>query len=80
MSPIRARAPIGGLSVVVFAVLMVGSVTAAGYARQVVADQERRLLTQRAGEAAALLTNLVTESQASMRSLAAVNIPPTGPF
>ncbi|HKN38277.1 MAG TPA: PAS domain S-box protein, partial [Acidimicrobiia bacterium] len=72
MSPIRARAPIGGLSVVVFAVLMVGSVTAAGYARQVVADQERRLLTQRAGEASALLTNLVSQSQASTRSLAAV--------
>ena len=72
MSRIRARVPIGGLSVVVFVVLVGVGLTAAGLARRVAADQEGRLLTQRAGEAAALLTNLVTQSQASARSLAAV--------
>ncbi|HEV7535551.1 MAG TPA: hypothetical protein VGP90_07950, partial [Acidimicrobiia bacterium] len=46
--------------------------TASGFARGVVADQERRLLTQRAGEAAALFTNQITQSQAATRSLAAV--------
>jgi len=56
----------------VFAVLMAGSLTAAYYSRQVANDQERRLLTQRAGEAGALLNNLMTQSQASTRSLAAV--------
>jgi diguanylate cyclase (GGDEF)-like protein/PAS domain S-box-containing protein len=78
MSLIRARVPIGGLSVVVFAVLMGVGLTAAGYARRVVADQERRLLSQRAGEAAALLTNLITETQGSMRSLAAVALATDG--
>src|SRR5579884_1880006 len=72
MSRMRARPPIGGLSVAVFAVLMAGSLTAAFYGRQVARDQEKRLLTQRAGEAAALITNLMNQSQASSRSLAAV--------
>jgi diguanylate cyclase (GGDEF)-like protein/PAS domain S-box-containing protein len=72
MSRIRGRPPLGGLSVAVFAVLMAGSLTAAFYSRQVANDQERRLLGQRAGEAAALLTNLTSQSQASTRSLAAV--------
>ncbi|MDQ1490075.1 MAG: hypothetical protein QOJ23_2589 [Actinomycetota bacterium] len=56
----------------VFAVIVGGAATASAYARGVVADQERRLLTQRAGEAAALLTNQVTQSQAATRALAAV--------
>ncbi|HEV7864593.1 MAG TPA: EAL domain-containing protein, partial [Acidimicrobiia bacterium] len=72
MSPIHARFPLRGLSLVVFAVLVGGSATASGYARRVVADQEQRLLTQRAGEAAALLTNVVNQSQASTKALAAV--------
>jgi diguanylate cyclase (GGDEF)-like protein/PAS domain S-box-containing protein len=72
MSRIRTRPPVGGLSVVVFAVLMAGSLTAAFYSRQVANDQEKRLLTQRAAEAAALLTNLTSQSQAATRSLAAV--------
>jgi diguanylate cyclase (GGDEF)-like protein/PAS domain S-box-containing protein len=72
MSRMRSRPPIGGLSVVVFAVLMAGSLTAAFYGRKVANDQEGRLLSQRAGEAAALLTNVMTQSQASARSLAAV--------
>jgi diguanylate cyclase (GGDEF)-like protein/PAS domain S-box-containing protein len=72
MRPIRARLPVRGLSLVVFAVLMVGCLSAFAYARRLEADQERRLLVQRANEAAALLTNLVTQSQASTRALAAV--------
>jgi diguanylate cyclase (GGDEF)-like protein len=67
-----ARLPIRGLSLLVFAVLLGGSLTAAGFARRVTADQERRMLKQRAGEAAALLTNQITQSQALTRSLAAV--------
>jgi len=72
MRTVHARFPLRGLSLVVFAVLVGGSVTASGFARGVVADQEQRLLTQRAGEAAALLTNQITQSQAATRSLAAV--------
>src|SRR6266513_1658477 len=67
-----ARLPIRGLALLVFAVLLGGSVTASAFARRVMADQERRMLTQRAGEAAALLTNVITQSQTSTRSLAAV--------
>jgi len=63
---------------VVFAALVGGSVAASGYARRVVADQERRLLVQRAGEGAALLTNLINQSQASTRSLAAVVVATDG--
>ena len=72
MRLIRARLPVRGLSLVVFAVLTVGCLSAFVYARRLEADQERRLLVQRAGEAAALLTNLVTQSSASTRALAAV--------
>ena len=56
----------------VFAGLMAGNVLLAGFARHVVADQEQRLLRQRAGEAAALLTNLINQAQTSARSLATV--------
>jgi diguanylate cyclase (GGDEF)-like protein/PAS domain S-box-containing protein len=72
MRSIRARLPIRGLSLVVFAVFSAGSLSAFAYARRLEADQERRLLVQRANEAAALLTNLVTQGQASTRALAAV--------
>ncbi|HEV8625464.1 MAG TPA: hypothetical protein VG034_13475, partial [Acidimicrobiia bacterium] len=72
MRRLYVRLPIRGLSLVVFAVLLGGSLTASAFARGVMVDQERRMLRQRAGEAAALLTNLVTQSQASTRSLVAV--------
>jgi len=72
MRRLYARLPIRGLSLVVFAVLLGGSLTASAIGRRVTVDQERRMLRQRAGEAAALLTNLLTQSQASSRSLAAV--------
>ena len=72
MRRLYARLPIRGLSLVVFAVLLGGSLTASALARGVMVDQEHRMLRQRAGEAAALLTNLVTQSQASSRALAAV--------
>jgi diguanylate cyclase (GGDEF)-like protein len=73
-----ARLPIRGLSLVVFAVLLGGSLTASGFTRRVMADQEGRMLKQRAGEAAALLTNLITQSQASTRALVAVVIATNG--
>jgi diguanylate cyclase (GGDEF)-like protein len=69
---LHARLPVRGLSLVVFAVLLGGSLTASGFARRMTADQEHRMLKQRAGEAAALLTNQITQSQASARALAAV--------
>ena len=72
MRRLYARLPVRGLSLVVFAVLLAGSLTASGFARRMTADQERRMLKQRAGEAAALLTNQITQSQASARALAAV--------
>ncbi|HYH52356.1 MAG TPA: EAL domain-containing protein [Acidimicrobiia bacterium] len=72
MRRLHARLPIRGLTLVVFAVLLGGSLTAAAYGRRVNADQERRMLAQRAGEAAALLTNTIQQSQSSARSLAAV--------
>jgi diguanylate cyclase (GGDEF)-like protein len=72
MRRLHARLPIRGLTLVVFAVLLGGSLTAAAYGRRVNADQERRMLMQRAGEAAALLTNTIQQSQSSARALAAV--------
>jgi len=78
MRRLYARLPLRGLSLVVFAVLLVGSLTASAFARGVMLDQEHRMLQQRAGEAAALLTNLVTQSQASTRSLAAVVLATNG--
>src|SRR5262245_8573912 len=72
MHRIHTRFPLRGLSLAVFAALLVGSLTASAFARRVAADQERRMLRQRAGEAAAMLTNAITQSQTSTRSLAAV--------
>ncbi|HEX6380415.1 MAG TPA: EAL domain-containing protein [Acidimicrobiia bacterium] len=72
MRRLYARLPIRGLSLVVFAVLLGGSLTASWFARRVMADQEHRMLEQRAGEAAALFTNQINQSQASTRALAAV--------
>ena len=78
MRRLYARLPIRGLSLVVFAVLLGGSLIASGFTRRVMDDQEQRMLKQRAGEAAALLTNLITQSQASTRSLAAVVLATAG--
>jgi len=72
MRRIRAGFPLRGLSLAVFAVLLVGSLTASAYARRVQADQEQRMLKQRAAEAGSMLTNVITQSQTSTRSLAAV--------
>ena len=72
MRRLYARLPIRGLSLVVFAVLLAGSLTASWFARRVIADQEHRMLEQRAAEAAALFTNQINQSQASTRALAAV--------
>src|SRR5205085_10911666 len=78
MRRLYAWLPIRGLSLVVFAVLLAGSLTASAFARGVMHDQEHRMLRQRAGEAAALLTNLVTQSQASTKSLVAVVLATNG--
>ena len=78
MRRLYARLPVRGLSLVVFAVLLVGSLTASGFARRVTADQERRMLKQRAGEAAALLTNQINQSQSLTRALAAVVLATNG--
>ncbi|HVW35193.1 MAG TPA: PAS domain S-box protein, partial [Acidimicrobiia bacterium] len=72
MRSVRARFPLRGLSLVVFAVFVGGAAAGSGVARRALADQERHLLKQRAGEAAALLGNVLTQSEASIRSLAAV--------
>jgi diguanylate cyclase (GGDEF)-like protein len=72
MRRLYARLPIRGLPLLVFAVLLGGSITASVLGHGVMRDQERRMLRQRAGEASALLTNLITQSQASTRALAAV--------
>jgi diguanylate cyclase (GGDEF)-like protein len=72
MRRFHARLPIRGMTLAVFAVLLGGSLTAASLARGVMEDQEHRLLQQRAGEAAALLTNVTTQAQSTARALAAV--------
>ena len=51
MRHLRARTPVRGLALVVLAVLVAGFLAAFTYARRAVADQEGRLLKQRAGEA-----------------------------
>jgi diguanylate cyclase (GGDEF)-like protein len=78
MRRIHARLPIRGLTLVVFAVLLSGSLTAAAYGRRVMADQEHRMLVQRAGEAAAVLTNTITQGQSAARALAAVALATNG--
>ena len=72
MRRFHARLPIRGLTLAVFAVLLGGSLTASAFARRVLDDQEHRMLEQRAGEAAALLGNLTTQSQSHAMALAAV--------
>jgi diguanylate cyclase (GGDEF)-like protein len=72
MRRIYARLPIRGMTLVVFAVLLGGSLTAAAYGRRATADQEHRMLRQRAGEAAAMLANVVNQGKSSAQSLAAV--------
>jgi diguanylate cyclase (GGDEF)-like protein len=68
----RALIPLRGLSVLVFVVFALSSVAIAATTRRLVADQEHRLLNQRAGEAAALLTNLMGSVQTSVKALATV--------
>src|SRR2546423_8391925 len=72
MRHLRARTPVRGLALVVLAVLVAGFLAAFTYARRAVADQEGRLLKQRAGEAGVLLNGAVTQSQGATDALAAV--------
>ena len=74
MYRLRSRAPVRGLSLVVMAVLVGGTLTASIYARQVTADQERQLLSQRADEAAALVSGAISQAQAATRTLVAVAV------
>ncbi|HEY3239373.1 MAG TPA: EAL domain-containing protein [Acidimicrobiia bacterium] len=69
--PLRGRhRPLRGLTVLVFTVLLAGSFTAAHVTRQILDDQEREMLQQRAAEASALLTNLVVQVRTSLATLA----------
>src|SRR5256885_10933620 len=72
MRHLRARTPVRGLALVVLAVLVAGFLAAFTYARRAVADQEGRLLKQRAGEAGVLLNGAVTRWQGATDALAAV--------
>src|SRR2546421_82055 len=72
MRHLRARPPVRGLALVVLAVLVAGFLAAFTYARRAVADQEGRLLKQRAGEAGVLLNGAVTQLQGATDALAAV--------
>ena len=56
----------------VFVAFAVGSVGIAAATSRMVADQEHRLLKQRAGEAAALLSNLMGSVQTTVKALATV--------
>ena len=68
----RRVVPLRGLSVLVFVSFAIASVGLAAATRRLVADQEQRLLKQRAGEAAALLTNLMGSVQTTVKALATV--------
>ncbi|HET9771743.1 MAG TPA: EAL domain-containing protein [Acidimicrobiia bacterium] len=70
--PRRRVGPLRGLSVFVFVAFAGGSLALTVTTRRLVADQEQRLLTQQAGEAAALLTNLMGSVQTSVKALTAV--------
>ncbi|MDQ3944436.1 MAG: diguanylate cyclase, partial [Actinomycetota bacterium] len=54
----------------VFAVLLAGSFTAAHVTREMLDDQEQEMLHQRAAEAAAVLSNLVAQVRTSLGTLA----------
>ena len=68
----RGRLPVRGLSLVVCLVLVAGSLALCQLSRTVVADQERRLLDQRANEATALISNLMERNQIGLQLLAGV--------
>jgi diguanylate cyclase (GGDEF)-like protein len=68
----RRAIPLRGLAVLVFVAFAVSSVALGVTTRRLVADQEQRLLRQRAAEAAALLTNLMGSVETSVKALAAV--------
>ncbi|MGH9043069.1 MAG: putative bifunctional diguanylate cyclase/phosphodiesterase [Acidimicrobiia bacterium] len=61
--------PVRGLTVLVFAVLMAASFTAAHATRRMLDNQEQEMLEQRATEAAALLSTLVTQVRMSLGTL-----------
>ncbi|MGH9038120.1 MAG: histidine kinase dimerization/phospho-acceptor domain-containing protein, partial [Acidimicrobiia bacterium] len=61
--------PLRPLTTIVLAVLVVGTIGVAALSRQVVRDQEQRLLERRAAEASALLSLSTSRSQELFRSL-----------
>jgi diguanylate cyclase (GGDEF)-like protein len=72
--------PLRGLTLLVFTVLLAGSLTAANVTRGMLDDQEREMLQQRAAEASALLSNLVGQVRASLGTLVtAVQVSDTDP-
>ena len=62
--------PVRGLTLLVFGMLLAGSLSASHVTRGILDDQEREMLEQRATEASALLSNLVVGVQRSLRTLA----------
>ena len=64
--------PFRRLSLLVFVTLLGVTLIASQLTRQVVSDQERKLLRQRGREASALLTNLVNRVQTTLGSVATV--------
>jgi diguanylate cyclase (GGDEF)-like protein len=69
-SPIRGRPwPLRGLTLLVFTLLLAGSLTAAHVTRGMLDDQEREMLEQRAVEASALLSNGVSQVRMSLGTL-----------
>ncbi len=62
--------PLRGLSMLVFAVILASSITAAHVTRQMLDGQEREMLQQRAAEAAALLSSSVGQVRTSLGAVA----------
>jgi diguanylate cyclase (GGDEF)-like protein len=72
--------PLRGLSMLVFAVILASSITAAHVTRQMLDNQEREMLQQRAAEAAALLSSSVGQVRTSLGAVAtAVRVAGTDP-
>ena len=63
------RRPVRALTVLVFAVLLAASFTAARVTRQMLDNQEHEMLEQRAAEAAALLSTMVAQVRMSLGTL-----------
>lgn len=61
--------PLRGLTLLVFTLLLAGSLTAAHVTRGMLDDQEREMLEQRAAEASALLSNGVSQVRTSLGTL-----------